>query len=218
VKGSVASGVTVAIGGRLRSGVIGGNLEGAALSVLGLLNPAKFGDAIAIGSLAIGGNVADSRILAGYDRAGAGANADASVGRISVGGDWQASDLSAGIAPGPDGFFGTDDDALIPGGNALLASIASVVIKRNVTGAEGGADHSGPRASPAADSSPCRLQSQRSSHPADSDELAGAHPPHSGNRQSPLMPERTVGNRAHPNTAARWSLPPPHCVTCIHPV
>jgi len=143
VKGSVASGVTLAIGGRLGLGVIDGDLEGVTLSALGLFNPAKAGDSLAIGALTVGGNVANSRILAGYDRAGAAANADASIGSVFVRGDWHASDLAAGIAAGPDRFFGSDDDALIPGGNALLASIASVVIKGTAAGTEGGGDHFG---------------------------------------------------------------------------
>jgi hypothetical protein len=143
VNGSVASGVTVAIGGRLGRGVIGGDLEGTTISALGLLNPANAGDALATGALTVGGNVANSRILAGYDRAGAAANADASIGSVFVRGDWHASDLAAGIAAGPDRFFGSDDDALIPGGNALLASIASVVIKGSAAGTEGDADHFG---------------------------------------------------------------------------
>jgi hypothetical protein len=107
------------------------DLEGTTISALGLLNPANAGDALAIGALTVGGNVANSRILAGYDRAGAAANADASIGSVFVRGDWHASDLAAGIAAGPDGFFGSEDDELFPGGTSLLASIASVVIKGN---------------------------------------------------------------------------------------
>ena len=143
VKGSVSSGVTLATGGRLGSGLIGGNFEGATLSALGLIDAAKARDALAIGALTIGGDVADSRILAGYDRAGVAANADQSIGRVFVGGTWGASDLVAGIAVGADTFFGTADDAPIQGGHALLASIASVVIKGAVEGTENAADSFG---------------------------------------------------------------------------
>jgi len=46
-------------------------------------------------------------------------------------------------AAGPDTFFGSEDDELIPGGTSLLASIASVVIKGTAAGTEGGGDHFG---------------------------------------------------------------------------
>ena len=108
-----------------------------------MLNPAKAADALAIGSLSIGGNISASRILAGYDFTGAGINADAEHRRALSRRRLDASDLVAGVAAGPDGFFGTDDDALISGGNSTIAKIASVLIKGSASGTEGGADHFG---------------------------------------------------------------------------
>ena len=143
VKTDIATGVVIALSGRLGSASIGGNLDAATISALGLLNPAKAADALAIGGLSIGGNISASRILAGYDLTGAAINADVGIGSLKVGGDWRASDLVAGVAAGSDGFFGTEDDTLISGGNPIIARIASVVIKGTAAGTEGGTDHFG---------------------------------------------------------------------------
>ena len=91
----------------------------------------------------IGGNVTGAQILAGYDRTGAAANADASIGNVFIGGNWMASDLIAGASAGNDGLFGTEDDALISGGNPIVAKIASILINGAATGTETDADHFG---------------------------------------------------------------------------
>ena len=70
-------------------------------------------------------------------------NADASIGAVSVGRNWIASNLVAGASAGTDGLFGTDDDALISGDNPIIAKIASIVIKGTATGTAGGTDHFG---------------------------------------------------------------------------
>jgi len=143
VKTNIASGVTLAVSGRLGSAEITGNVDGARLSALGFLAPASAAEALAIGSLTIGGNVTGTQLLAGYDRTGSAANADASIGRVLIRGNWTASNLVAGASAGPDGLFGTEDDALIAGGNSVVARIASVLIKRSVNGTEVEADHFG---------------------------------------------------------------------------
>ncbi len=143
VQTNIASGVTLAVDGRLGSAKIGGDLDGATISALGVLNPAKATDALAIGSVKVGGNVSYAQILAGYDRTGAAGNADASIGSVFVANQWLDSDLIAGAAAGPDGRFGTDDDALIAGGNSIIAMIASIVIKGTANGTETADDHFG---------------------------------------------------------------------------
>lgn len=145
VKSDIAAGVSLAVGGRLGSAKIGGNLDGATISALGALNPAKAADALAIGRLSVGGSVIDANIFAGYDRTGAAANADASIGAILVANEWLASNLIAGASAGPDGLFSTADDTVIGGGNpAIVGRIASIVIKGMANGTEAdAADHFG---------------------------------------------------------------------------
>ncbi len=143
VKSDIAAGVTLAVGGRLGSASIGGNVEGATISALGVFNPTKAADALAIGSVKIGGNVSNAQILAGYDRTGAAINADASIGEVRIGRDWIASNLIAGASAGADGLFGTDDDALISGGNAIVARIASIIIEGTASGTAAADDHFG---------------------------------------------------------------------------
>jgi hypothetical protein len=72
--------------------------------------------------------VRDTQILAGYAASGAAVNADVAIGKVLVKGQWIASDLVAGATSGADGLFGTADDALIGGGNAIVAKIASITI------------------------------------------------------------------------------------------
>jgi hypothetical protein len=91
-------------------------------------------DAVAIQSLTIGGNVTGSQILAGYNLAGAATNADASIGKVLVRGNWSASDLVAGIADITADDFGRND-TLIPGGSdSIVATIASLTIRGTATG------------------------------------------------------------------------------------
>jgi hypothetical protein len=94
-------------------------------------------------SLSIGGSVDHAQILAGYDRTGAATDADAGIGAVTIGGDWTASNLIAGVTAGPDGLLATDDDAPISRATSIISKIASIVIKGSALGTEGGADHFG---------------------------------------------------------------------------
>jgi hypothetical protein len=142
-QGDLSPAVTLAVGGRLGSASIRGDLDGARISALGVINPATAADGRAIGTLSIGGNITAAQILAGYDRTGAALNANAGIARVTVGGNWTASDLVAGVTRGIDGMFGTDDDVRIANGNQIIARIASIVIKGSVSGTERGTDHFG---------------------------------------------------------------------------
>ena len=72
------------------------------------------------------------------------------IGKVTIGGDWIASDLVAGVSNGGDGF-GNANDVLItepddtqPGGSpTIIASIAKIVIKGQASGTVGGSDHYG---------------------------------------------------------------------------
>ncbi len=97
----------------------------------------------AIRSLHIKGSVENAAILAGYDHAGVAINADASIGRVRVSGDWVSSNLVAGVKAGADGRFGTLDDALVSRETSTVAKIASIRIKGIVQGTVAAGDHFG---------------------------------------------------------------------------
>jgi hypothetical protein len=65
------------------------------------------------------------------------------MGAVTVGRDWIASDLVAGVQPGEDGQFGTPDDAPISAENSVIARIASIVIKGAAAGSDNIGDHFG---------------------------------------------------------------------------
>lgn len=83
----------------------------------------------AITSVAIGGDMFDSSVMAGLDLGrdaafgGTGLNADAvstgTINTVTVAGNFRESDVTAGYARGADGFFGTSDDQLAPGRSAI---------------------------------------------------------------------------------------------------
>jgi hypothetical protein len=114
-------------------------------------DPAKNKDS-AIGSLIINGRVENANIEGGYGLVGGVStlvNADAQIGTVSVGGDWIASNLVAGVNPGPDHVFGTADDfAPAAGGGvtnntSINSMIGNVTIKGQAMGTVGGTDHFG---------------------------------------------------------------------------
>ena len=152
VKGSIIGGADVS--GIVSNGTLGnvkiiGNLRSAdparpaLISALGKLNPATAAEAVAIRSITITGNVENALILAGYTRAGIPLNADASIGAISVAGDWIASSVAAGIEDSTHDGFGRND-TLIPGGSdAIIAKIASITILGTATGSSASGDFFG---------------------------------------------------------------------------
>jgi hypothetical protein len=88
----------------------------------------------AIKSLSIGGRVERAEILVGSNDFGL-ANADAQLGKVTVGGDWIASRIAVGTSLGADGLAGTDDDTFIGAGSATIVStIASITIKGQALG------------------------------------------------------------------------------------
>lgn len=103
-----------------------------------------------IGKLTILHDVIDAAILSGVTVVGAGfANPTTSAapvgrptagfGKVTVGGNWIGSSLSADVDPGADGFFGGTDDRL-RFGSATVAAIQSIVIKGNISGSIGSGD------------------------------------------------------------------------------
>jgi hypothetical protein len=98
---------------------------------------------IAIASLTVKGDVEQARILAGFNSSLAPANADASIGKVSIGGNWRASSLVAGAQAGTPAGFGSGDTLQAGGTPAIIARIAGIAIKGTVTGSLVGNDHFG---------------------------------------------------------------------------
>src|SRR5262249_45451183 len=89
---------------------------------------------VAMASLSVGGKVQFASILGGVDSAGAGFNGNAQICKVTVGGDWIASNLESGCTT-TDGNFGDANDAAIPGGT--IARIARIAIIGQVIGQVG---------------------------------------------------------------------------------
>jgi hypothetical protein len=109
---------------------------------------------VAIGLIQVGGRVERASFLAGYNTSGSGLNgagginADASIGRVTVGGAWVASNLVAGATTGPDLVWGTADDALLSGAGvkndpALRARIGLIILGSPLAGSTDAAEHFG---------------------------------------------------------------------------
>jgi hypothetical protein len=100
---------------------------------------------LAINKVAIGGSVERALILAGYSPAVFGPatsfaaiNGNAQIGSVTVGGDWVASSLVAGVKDDlNDGFGNSADTLIVPPASDWTAKIASIVIKGTVVGAAG---------------------------------------------------------------------------------
>jgi len=132
LSGSVAS--NKAIG----TMTIKGSLIGTATSKVRILGRD------AMGKLTVNGRVEFAQILAGYDSIGTPVNGDAQISKVTIGRDWIASDLVAGVAEGGNGKFGDAGDVSIPGGDANIQSkISSITIKGQALGTVGGTDQFG---------------------------------------------------------------------------
>jgi hypothetical protein len=139
----VIGSAVIASGGKLGAVAIKGSVQGgsvaspAVISGAGaLLAPLKGAD-VAIGSITLGKGAQFLNILAGYNLSGTGVNADGSVGKINIGGDFRAGSILVGAAAGADGVFGTADDtklAVARDSATRVSTIASLIVKGQVTG------------------------------------------------------------------------------------
>ncbi len=123
----------------VRGDIVGTAAAPVVISAFGKAIAPTKGIDLAIKSLKVAGDVNFLRVLAGYDTALAGMNADAAIGTISVGADWRASTVLAGVKAGIDGFDGTADDAKLSGGGVrdvatIFSQIASITIKGQAFG------------------------------------------------------------------------------------
>jgi hypothetical protein len=158
IAGSIIAGSDIGAGILTNSGTIiskgvlgpikiGGNIVGNSTNPVNIVARGQAnvtsGTDLAIASITVKGDVEFSRILAGFNDLLAPANADASIGKAKVGGDWRASSLVAGAQDTGAIGFGLGD-TLQPGGSpTVIARIASIEIKGNVTGSLVTGDHFG---------------------------------------------------------------------------
>jgi len=164
ITGSVIAGTNAGKGKLTNSGAIRATYDIGAITVGNLVgnstnpvvisargqNPSTFAATpatdVAIASITVGsdvnnkvvpGNVSFTNILAGYNPAGTVVNAAAQIGAVTVYGNWTASNLVAGAAPGPDGQFGTSDDT-VPTTSTDAASVLSQIGPIIITGTVSG--------------------------------------------------------------------------------
>lgn len=124
----------VNIGGVMNAGRLRAGSNLGALTI-GSINGSRISAGDSIASIAVAGSANEVNIQAGGDLGrdgtpgGSGLNADsvraASIGNVTIGGDFERASLVAGTLRGPDGFFGTVDDSIAPGrstiGNVTIA-------------------------------------------------------------------------------------------------
>ncbi|MGB8169936.1 MAG: hypothetical protein WCF18_20705 [Chthoniobacteraceae bacterium] len=175
IRGSIIAGIDDSTAGSLtRSGSIRAGADLGSLSVKGSLvgNVALDGSSlviisargqaapvggkdVAIGKITIGGRVERANIFAGYATDLVASNDGVQIGKVSVGHDWIASNLVAGVqnlgADGLPGGTGADADNVnfgdsfdAPIGAAGIANrIASILIRGAVVGTDTTGDHFG---------------------------------------------------------------------------
>jgi hypothetical protein len=98
-----------------------------------------------IGKVTVKNSSTYFRILSGYDINLQPINSAAQIGTVTIGttgtGNYEATDIAAGVTLGEDGFFGTADDVPIsPFSDDAISRIALVVIKGQVVETGTGAD------------------------------------------------------------------------------
>lgn len=132
----------------VKGSILGNATNPAIVSARGRAAPTATSD-VAIGSLRVFGRVEFAKILAGvgpYDSYGVPTNADAQIGSVSVGLDWIASSIAAGVVPGPEGF-GTGDQKMygadVKDIQGIFSTIRSLTIGGEAKGSVGGADSFG---------------------------------------------------------------------------
>ena len=127
--------------------ILGNPTSPAVISARGSAAPTATTD-VAVGRLTVKGRVEFAQVLAGFNVAGAGVNADAQIGPVTVGRDWVASSLVAGALSGAGGNFGDLNDVKMSGAGVKDEATASsrirgVTIGGQALGTVAGADHFG---------------------------------------------------------------------------
>ncbi|MHA3770754.1 beta strand repeat-containing protein [Verrucomicrobiota bacterium sgz303538] len=139
---------TISVKGDIIGNATANGVSPVIISAGGQATPTGTSD-IAIGKISIGGSVERALILAGYDTAvdasntaAAALNGNAQIGLVTVGGDWLASSLVAGVKDTNSDGFGNADDVAIESGS--IAKIASILIRGVAAGSgDNTTDHFG---------------------------------------------------------------------------
>ena len=157
IRGSVMAGSntdsgSIRVAGDIHSLRVHGNVIGDAghsveITAAATKSPTDKADS-AFGKIAIGGRIAYSNILGGYDTDLHAVNGHAQIGNVTVKGDWIASNLVAGIktSTGDTKNFGSATDSVIAGAGpaGVISRIASIRIGGTVIGTTGNTtDHFG---------------------------------------------------------------------------
>jgi hypothetical protein len=124
----------------IKGSIIGNSTNRFLMTAGGQAVPTASTD-LAIGKLKVTGRVEFANILAGYDVNDSPINGNAQIGNVTIGGDWIASNLVAGVQPDAFGQFGLYD-FLIPGGTGL-SKIGKIVISGRALGTIDLLDHYG---------------------------------------------------------------------------
>ncbi len=131
------TGAAIAIAQTTGPITIGGDFRAAENGIVRLISGTAFG------SIGIKGSIAGAQILAGYNLALAATNKDAAIGTITIGRDFTASSIVAGIKSGVDMLFGTADDLPIAAATPALSRITALTVKGQVFGTAAMSDHFG---------------------------------------------------------------------------
>ena len=131
------TGAAIAIAQTIGPITIGGDFRAAENGIVRLISGTAFG------SIAIKGSIAGAQILAGYNLALAATNEDAAIGAVTIGRDFTASSIVAGIKSGVDMLFGTADDIAIAAATPALSRITALTVKGQVFGTAAMSDHFG---------------------------------------------------------------------------
>lgn len=159
VGGSLVAGVDNSTGTLLKSGgiyiandaqsiaikgsVAGNETHAADIVTRGEVTPVA-GTDLALGSLAVSGSVKYAQVLAGFDGTLVPVNGNAQIGKISVGKDWVASSISAGVSDVDGDGYGDSDDMVVNSvSDTTISRIASIVIKGSLQGTPAAGDQYG---------------------------------------------------------------------------
>ncbi len=127
----------------LKGSLLGNSNQSAFIGVVGAPAPTGMANLV-LGNLKITGDVIHGVIAAGFNRASGTQIGDVQIGSVSVGGDWRASSLSAGVLPGTDGYFANNDDTAAASTVAgFISSVEKIEIKGGLYGTSDGNEHFG---------------------------------------------------------------------------
>jgi hypothetical protein len=134
VEGNIGAGAIVNAGKELGALTVGGSIEGTSsapviFSAQGRLDMVAKTD-VAFGSIKVTGSMSYAVVLGGYDNTLTPQDPNAQIGAVTVGGNYTASDLVAGVVGTMNGnsfVFGTAADAPITTG--VVADIPDIVSK-----------------------------------------------------------------------------------------